>query len=180
MNLKSNLIASNYSLHQHKDFQLVRVFSMHNLDRNINHPSIQIVSIHYLEIAPMPDLIFFIIIRYSIYRGETLEHLPIPAILLIAAYVEVIMTARIEPFNNIWFQNDAVFSKKLKTPFIEIFLVLCALIWRQRTLYMNELFQYSYFFRWGGPWGMHDLPEHTICIIKKWLFDMVQITVNAR
>ena len=30
-----------------------------------------------------------------------ITHLPIPAILLIAAYVEVIMTARIGPYNNI-------------------------------------------------------------------------------
>ena len=60
---ETNLISSSCSLHRHKDFQIVLIFSKHNLDQNINHPLIQIVSIHFVEIAPMPGLNYRIMYR---------------------------------------------------------------------------------------------------------------------
>ena len=65
-------------------------------------------------------------------------HLPIPAILLIAAYVEVIITVRIGAYNNI----------------LTVFWVNCIVEWdfsglmgvymASKTLYMNDLFLFSF------------------------------------
>ena len=85
-------------------------------------------------------------------------HLPIPAILLIAAYVEVITTARIEPYNNI----------------LIVFWVNCIVEWdfsglmgvymASKTLYMNDLILFSFNLLISN--GEEDLRSAKTCMVK--------------